>query len=420
MVGCLSAGGTVPNSVELTRADFSDPLLGILYETILTLRNEGAPVEPLSIQPRVETQAWLLFLKLQEQINDPASTEWYAQKVYSTSKLRGLKRSLAHVADASPDLRSALEGLEALLMEYGNKSAPAGFATVHSLAHAHVQKLQSSGFNGLETGLKQLDSLLLGLRPGHVYSIGGRTSNGKTMFAMLLAHLLSGAGHPVAYFLLETTGEALAARALGWESGLPTVKLQRGDLNLPNDWDQLNAGVDRLADRPLYIDAAQDLSTRNLRGRLLGGKVSQGISCGVIDHLTLVNSVGQSPREQATAVSRAVSRAAKDGDMPILLLSQFARRAAYERPALQHFKESGSIEEDSDVCILVYRHAELPQGEAWYADFRTKVAEMNAFALFNPEEEEIIWVEVAKNRPNGRLGLIPYALNRKYGTLREI
>lgn len=376
-------------------------------------------MEPLSIQGRTESAAWLLFLKLQEQINDPASTEWYAHKVYNTSKLRLLKRSLAQVASDSPDLRTALEKLETLILEHSQGTAK-GFTTVHSLAHAHVQKLQSAGFSGLETGLTQLDSLLLGLRPGHVYSIGGRTSNGKTMLAMLLAYKLARAGKPVAYFLLETTGEALASRALGWESGLQTVKLQRGDLNLPGDWDQLNSGIDRLADCPLYIDSDQSLSTRNLRGRLIGAKVSFGITAGVIDHLTLVQSVGQSPREQATAISRAVSRAAKDADVPILLLSQFARRAAYERPALQHFKESGSIEEDSDVCILVYRHAELPQGEAWYSDFRTKVGEMVALNQFAPEEEEIIWVEVAKNRPNGRLGLIPYALNRKYGTLREV
>lgn len=376
-------------------------------------------MEPLSIQGRTESAAWLLFLKLQEQINDPASTEWYAHKVYNTSKLRLLKRSLAQVASDSPDLRTALEKLETLILEHSQGTAK-GFTTVHSLAHAHVQKLQSAGFSGLETGLTQLDSLLLGLRPGHVYSIGGRTSNGKTMLAMLLAYKLARAGKPVAYFLLETTGEALASRALGWESGLQTVKLQRGDLNLPGDWDQLNSGIDRLADCPLYIDSDQSLSTRNLRGRLIGAKVSFGITAGVIDHLTLVQSVGQSPREQATAISRAVSRAAKDADVPILLLSQFARRAAYERPALQHFKESGSIEEDSDVCILVYRHAELPQGEAWYSDFRTKVGEMVALNQFTPEEEEIIWVEVAKNRPNGRLGLIPYALNRKYGTLREV
>lgn len=418
LITSLIGGGTWSHSCELKPGDFSDPLCAQLFRAILELRAEGSPVEPQGISERVEPAAWLLFLKLSEQLGDPSNADWYAKKVYLSSRLRLLKQSLRAVSEET-DFRSALERLEALVQSLAAQEPSKGFVHVKDLAEEHISQLRNQGFAGLETGLPQLDGLLLGLKPGHVYALGGRTSNGKTMLALLVAYLLAKNGTPVAYFLLETTGRALAARPLGWASGAPTLTIQRGDFNGEKEWGILENGAKTLALLPLYIDDAQDLSVNNMLPRFIQARESLGAKLAVVDHLTLVRSKGSDPRQEALAISRGAVRAAKDSQLPVILLSQFSRKAAYERPAVTHFKESGSIEEDSDVCILVYRHAELPQQEKWFQDFKSKVSEMAAFNLFNPAEEEIIWVEVAKNRPNGRLGLIPYALNRKYGTLRE-
>lgn len=416
----LAGGGKLPADTLVTPEDFAGPL-GVAWRVFQEAAERREPIDLVTIQDRLPNGMLMELIRLSETLQDPAHLEWYAKKVKNDARLREIRRRISAVLEQATDYRATIESIEAVLAEFAANPEARGFRSIQQLAESHIRQLESGGTAGFECGFCGLDSLIMGFKPGAPYIIGGRTSNGKTMLAFQMAINMARAGHPVAYFLLETSGESLAARGICHVSELSSVKVLRGDLNTIDDWAKIVRAADSLADIPLYVDDSQDLSVFNLIPRILKAKESFGASVVFIDHMQILTSRGDSEKAKLDLVSRTLCRASIECGVPVIALSQLSRMAKNDRPDLAHFKESGNIENDAEVGILVYRHKELNQREDWFADYKRRAMEYEATGEVNPEnDEEIVWVDVLKNRQSGRLGLVPFVFKRKYGRLEEL
>src|SRR5574343_376984 len=415
----LAGGGKLPADTLVAPEDFAGPWGGV-WRVLQETAERREPFDLLLVKDRLPNGSFMELLRLSEKLQDPDHLEGYAKKVKNDSRLREIRKRLGVVLETATDYRATVESLEAVLAEFAANPEARGFRSIQQLAESHLRMLESGGTAGFDTGFPKLDALIMGLKPGAPYIIGGRTSNGKTMLAFQIAMHLARAGHPVAYFLLETSGESLAARGISQIGDLPSIKVLRGDLNTSDDWDKIVAAANSLADVPLYVDDSQDLSVFSLIPRILKAKEAYGASVVFVDHMQILESKGDSEKAKLDLVSRTLCRASIECGVPVVALSQLSRMAKNDRPDLSHFKESGNIENDSEVGILVYRHKELNQREPWFADYRARALEYEAVGDVNSaDEQELIWVDVLKNRQSGRLGLVPFVFKRKYGRMEE-
>lgn len=416
----LAAGGKMPADISIGPQDFLGPY-GVAWATLTDMAERKEPFDLLTLKDRLTPATFMEVLRLSESLQDPANLEWYAKRVKNDSNLRAVKHKLTSVLETATDYRATVEALEATLAQFAMTPDARGFLTIHHLAELHIRSLESGGTVGFNTGFEKLDALVLGLKPGAPYVIGGRTSNGKTMLAFQIAMNLARAGHPVAYFLLETSGESLAARGITHAANIPSVKILRGDLNTADDWTKIVGAVDGMAGCPLYVDDSQDLSVVSLIPRILKAKLDFGISVVFVDHIQILNSKGATRKQELDLVLRTLCRASIECGVPVVALSQLNRASKYDKPDLSAFKESGDIENAAEVGILVYRHNELDTRQDWYAPYKRAVMEYDAVGLLPKEDEsEVIWIDVLKNRQSGRLGLIPFVFKRKYGKLEEL
>ena len=422
VIGGILAGGSFP-VIDIAPGDFSDVHYAKIWAAIGSLHKDGKPLEWISVREELQSRSasietLLAIDELVVSLPDPANIDWYARKIASASRLRMLSREAGVILQESKEFHDAAERITNLvqLLQKGDWH---GFQKIHTLAAAHVSALESGGMSGHSSGLTRLDEYLFGLRPGHVYIVGGRPSNGKTMLALSISRSIARNGSPVAYFLLESSGQQLASRLLTWQSGLPSVKLMSGGPNTSEEWGKIAEALDGIVELPLFVDESSDLGISNLRNRITRAREEFGASFIVVDYMQLVDSRGDSERERMNATSSTLRKLAKELSVPIMALSQLSRLAAYERPSIHHLKESGNIEADADVVLMVFRHKALAKTVQGYSELNSQAGEIFMSCGVLPTEE-IIWVEVAKNRQSGREGLIPLLFNRETGELKEV
>src|SRR3972149_612770 len=422
LIGGVLVRGEFP-IVDIVPQDFSDSHYASIWAAMCALAKENQPIEYITIRDEL-TQRGLsyeivqVFDELADGLPDPANLDWYARKVSSASRFRSLQRETTQIFADAPEFHEAAERITNLLLAL-QKGDWHGFRKIHSSAVQHLKALESGGISGHRTGFSRLDDYILGLRPGHVYIIGDRPSSGKHMLALPMSRAIARAGHPVAYFLLETSGQQLASRLLSYDSGLTSYKLMQSEGNTKDDWVKIAEVIDGLSDLQFFVDESGDLSVGNIRSRIIRAREEFGASFVVVDYMQLVGSKGDTERSQMNVISTTLRRLSKELEVPILALSQLSRVSVYERPGLHHLKESGNIEADADVVMMIFRHKALAKQAMGYSDLNKQVGEVSYSTGILPDEE-IIWVDVAKNRQCGREGLVPLKFDRSTGELKEI
>lgn len=214
---------------------------------------------------------------------------------------------------------------------------------------------------GLPTGLADLDSMLGGLKPGHLVAVGARTSVGKTALALNLAVNVALGGTPVLVFSLEMTAEELAARVLAMDSGVPTHRFDRAAKLSPPDAVALGraAGPDGVGGCPIWVDDTPGQTAARLTAGLRRAVARHRVGLAVVDYLQLVTP-GDRRESRATQVaelSRALKLMARECGVPVVVLAQLNRESEREnrKPRLSDFRESGGIEQDCDEVILLHR-----------------------------------------------------------------
>jgi replicative DNA helicase len=252
-----------------------------------------------------------------------------------------------------------------------------GHAISTAVAMAEAAWRRQGGLAGVATGLNDLDRLLGGLHPSDLLILAGRPSMGKTSLATNMAfyaaeHLKwendpatgrrkAVEGAVVAFFSLEMSAEQLAGRILAEQANVPSEKIRRGDMT-NEEFERLVEASQRLASLPLFIDDTPAISVTALRTRARRLKRQYGLGMIVVDYLQLMRaSIGQKVEgrvQEISEITRGLKAIAKEMNVPVIALSQLSRAVESrddKRPQLSDLRESGSIEQDADVVMFVYR-----------------------------------------------------------------
>jgi len=321
--------------------------------------------------------------------NTPSAVniETYARLVYEKSVQRQLAQVGTEIAEAAlapavGDVGALLDEAESKILQIGEHRARQ--ADIVSIGQAVTEYLEwiDEHPNGIETGLKDVDALTGGLLPGNLVVIAGRPHMGKTAYALQCAEHICAVDKPGIVFSLESSRREIAGRLVEWHKH----RLGR------------NAAADRIYQLKLFIDESSAIGPGAIRSKLRRMKKANGCSLVVVDYLQLVRGKGDSREQEVAFVSRELKAIAKEFQVPVIALAQLNRdveKRADRRPHMADLRESGSIEADADLILLLYRP------DYYEKDCQTAM----------PEAEII----VAKNRNNGRTGSVKVMFSRELG-----
>ena len=430
----------------LAPAHFHEPFHQRLFEAIESAVRKGVLAEPTTLQSALQQDpAWgeyggLRYLAdLVDRAPPAASATDYGRLILDLARRRELIRIGGDLVHAAPDpaqpTTEIAEGVESAvyhLMETGHggggvvsfAQALAGAVDMAAAAYSRDGKL-----SGLATELTDLDGKLGGLHPSDLLILAGRPSMGKTALATNIAFNIARdyrftldpaaalgrrtiAGGQVMFFSLEMSAEQLAMRILAEVSGVSGDRLRKGEIDAA-DFGKVRDAAIEIGDAPLYIDATGGLSIAKLAARARRQKRKTGLDLIVVDYLQLITSTttraGGNRVEVVSEITAALKALAKDLGVPVLALSQLSRQVENredKRPQLSDLRESGSIEQDADCVMFVYR-------EAYYlsrAEPREGTPEHLTWQQDLEAAEHLAEVIIGKQR-HGPIGTVKLAFN---------
>ena len=327
----------------LSPEDFYQKSFGLLFSAIVSLDNEGQPVDSVTIQNRlremdapenIATDNYLA--QLVTAVPTSTNIEYYAKIVADKSRLRQTKESQDYVP------------IQDVVMEEISKISAAA--------------RQNSSVTGLSTGFADLDFKTSGFQPSDLILIAARPSMGKTAFALNIGDYMAIRQHKnVAIFSLEMSKGQLVRRLFAQEANIDAQKLRNGNL-ASTEWDSLIAGADMIGKSGLIIDDTPGITVPEMRSKCRRYKLEQGLDIIIIDYLQLMSGSSKrssdSRQQEISEISRSLKGLARELNVPVVALSQLSRAVEQRpdhRPVLSDLRESGAIEQDADVVMFLYR-----------------------------------------------------------------
>jgi replicative DNA helicase len=252
-----------------------------------------------------------------------------------------------------------LDKAEKRIFEIAQKKVGKQMVPMEEVLHEVYEMIGSGGRQGLPTDFLELDSMTNGLQAGEMIIVAARPSMGKTAFAMNVVEAMS-ANHmlPTAVFSLEMSKQQLAQRMLCSRANIDAHKLRKGMLS-NDDYTKLAVTVGELAKAPIWVDDTPGLTPLDLRAKARRLKLQHDIKCVMIDYMQLMDNPGpESRQQQISEISRGIKQVARELEVPVICLSQLNRQSEGRdghRPRMSDLRESGSIEQDADVIMLLHR-----------------------------------------------------------------
>jgi replicative DNA helicase len=294
----------------------------------------------------------------------------YARIVKEHSLLRSVLRATREIQDDVSqhrgDARELIERAEAVLFKIGHDGGTSEMRSLEAILHDEIDKLEELsktdvGLTGTPSGFTDLDSLTGGFQPGNLIVLAARPSMGKSAAATNIAEFAAvEAGVPVALFSLEMSETELAHRFLASQARVSSDDLRKGRVRAEK-WPKVLQAVEKLARAPIYVDDSSDMSVLELRAKSRRLAARHGLGLVVVDYLQLMRPEGRpdsSRVEQIGQISRGLKILARELDVPVIAVSQLSRAVESRNPPvpmLSDLRESGSIEQDADVVMFIYR-----------------------------------------------------------------
>lgn len=422
LLGCLLVD---PDCLTLIQSEgfkteyFYLPQHKLIYTAILRIEAAGGSIDPLLVLEEMkkgggfdDASGKQYLAQLAEAIPSTANAGSYAKiikdkyfkRALIQESARILERTQNEEADSNELLNDAEQRIYAIRQGKGTSEASRLGEIVVDEVYDTLTKLNSENrkdYLGISTGYRQLDRTLSGLNKSDLIIVGARPAMGKTSFALNLALNVATKGRKVLFFSLEMTKEQLASRVISMHARIKGLKMRNGLLD-EDDWIRLSASADALNNTPLYFDDTSNITVNEMKAKILRLK---DVDCVMIDYLQLMKSPNrtESRVQEVSEITRQLKLMAKDLRIPVIVLAQLARgteaRGKSHRPQLSDLRESGSIEQDADIVLMLYR-------DDYYSDT-------------NPDEDdedrEVDKVEiiVAKNR-HGPTGTIELGWNSEF------
>jgi replicative DNA helicase len=319
-------------------------------------------------------------VRIAESVPSSANVEHYLQIVKEKQMMRELISAagevLTEALDDSGNVAEKLDRAEQKIFTVTQKKVSGNAASMKELlaeAFEAIDKRQGHHITGLPSGFAELDDLTCGLQNGEMIIIAGRPSMGKTSFAMNIAeHIGADNNIPVAIFSLEMSRQQLAERMLCSRGMIDSQLVRKGMVN-DSQYQELVHAASELSEKPIYVDDTPGITPLELRGKARRLRSRFGIKAVFIDYLQLMSMGGsvESRQQEVSEISRYLKALARELELPVVVLSQLNRATEGReghRPRMSDLRESGSIEQDADVIMLLHREDYYHKGEQDYED----------------------------------------------------
>ncbi len=373
----LLSRDAIATAVEACAADdFYKPAHAHIFRAVSDLYARGEPVDAVTVADEL-SRAGLLELiggpatlvTLAAETPSVANAGRYARIVEEHALLRRLIGAATEIAeigyDVPEDVAGALDRAETLVFEVAQRRATDTTKPLKELLAQALDNLEAlferhEAITGVPTGYRDLDERLSGLQPSNLVIVGARPGMGKTSFALgLAAHAAVERRIPALVFSREMSHLELTQRMLCAEARVDSTRMRNGRL-LESDWPKISQAIGRLGEAPLYIDDNPNLTVMDIRAKARRLASRTGLGLVVVDYLQLMSgrSSAENRQVEVAEISRGLKILARELDVPVVALSQLSRNLetrADKRPVLADLRESGSLEQDADVVLFLYR-----------------------------------------------------------------
>ena len=363
--------------VELLKPDsFYKPAHRFIYEAMLELFNSNEKIDLITVCDVLNVNSKLEAAGGRSFINDlsynaitSANIEYYAKIIQEKAIKRSLINAGSEIVSLGYDLESvdsSLESAEKLIFDIASRKATTDLVPVKDIVLETYAKIEyryehKDELLGIPTDFYDLDTMMNGLQRSDLIILAARPAMGKTAFALNIAQNVGiKAKVPVAIFSLEMSKQQLMQRMLCSHAEVDSQKLKTGNMQ-SKDWEKLAEAMDKFAKAKIYIDDTSGCTLTDIRAKCRRLKMAEkDLGLVVIDYLQLMESSNsREDRNQAVAtISRGLKTLAKELDVPVIALSQLSRAVESrtdKRPMLSDLRESGSIEQDADIVMFIYR-----------------------------------------------------------------
>ena len=374
---CFHSSEAIAKALEvLTEEDFYKAANKKIFITMREQFEANEPIDVLAVadllrkKDELDNVGGLEYLSLLEDYVPTATAVNHHAKILSEKKiLRDLIQTATEIVSSSysdkDDVDTLLDKAEQSIFEISDKRTKASFFKIPDVIRENVSNLEKLSIKpgmvtGVSCGFTDLDNLTAGFQPSDLIILAARPSMGKTSFALDIARFVSlHQSIPTAIFSLEMSRQQLGVRLLCSQARVDSSKVRTGYL-ASSDWPKVHEAGARLSEAKMFIDDSAALSVLDVRARARRLAAEQPLGLIIIDYLQLMQGRGSSESRQleVSDISRGLKALAKELNVPIIALSQLSRAVESrtdKRPLLSDLRESGSIEQDADVVMFIYR-----------------------------------------------------------------
>ncbi len=401
----------------LTAEDFYSDKHRRVFEAMLDLYRRNEPIDILSLANRLTERSELEqiggraeLISLANAVPTASHVVHYGEIIQKKATLRRLLQAAGEITalgyEEAEDVQTVMDEAERTLFNVSQRFMKRSFIAIRDVladAFDRIDELhrEKGKLRGIATGYRDLDELLGGLQKSDLVVLAARPSCGKTSLALDLArHAAVKNRVPVGLFSLEMSKEQLVDRMICAEANVDLWKMRTGKLSDDpgnDDFPRIGHALGVLSEAPIYIDDSANANIMEIRTKCRRLQMEHGLGLVVVDYLQLMESRtkgGDTNRTQEISeITRGLKSIARELNVPVLALSQLSRSVELQKPAiprLAHLRESGSIEQDADVVMFIYRKA---------ADKNYRPEDLS------PEEQNIAEIHIAKHR-NGPVGVV--------------
>jgi replicative DNA helicase len=349
---------------------------GDIYKAMIALFESREPIDLVTLPQKLKSMKLLegvggvsYISTLVESVPSSANIRHYGEIIqgyYTRRKLIADSSSMIEMSfDEGSDVAAILDSAEQKVFSLSQSSMKQGFTPIRSVLSESFDRLdelskKSGSLRGVPTGFTDLDNTLAGMQDSNLIILAARPGMGKTAFSLNIAQYASVVAKvPVGYFSLEMSKEELVDRMLVSQADIDAWRLKTGKLT-PSDFEKLSEAMGILAEAPLYIDDTPGISVLEMRTKARRLKSEHNVGLIFVDYLQLVKGRNLENRVQEVAeISQGMKNLARELKIPVVAMSQLSRaienRGAGSSPQLSDLRESGSIEQDADVVMFLYR-----------------------------------------------------------------
>lgn len=364
-------------SEHVTPQDFYDKRHGIIYGAMMRLYERHKPVDLLTLTDELKKKKELdgvggsaYLSELTNYVPTAAHAEAYAELVAGKAVRRRLIKASADISELGFDeefsTQELLEKAEAELFSVSDQSLKQDLVSLESILTESFDRMEElhrnkGSLRGIRTGYRDLDNMTAGLQRSDLIILAARPAMGKTTLVTNLAYnVATVAKQPVLFFSLEMSKEQLVDRMLSDASGVDGWNIRTGNLS-DDDFSKLSDAMGEMAEAPIFIDDTPGVSVLEMRTKARRAAHEQPLGLIIVDYLQLMQASGRSDGnrvQEVSEISRGLKLIARELNVPVIALSQLSRSVESRNPQipqLADLRESGSIEQDADIVMFIYR-----------------------------------------------------------------